>query len=58
MDGHSHSYALQTWQTLGLCIQDVGTAFVVFFVGEYSDSALNAQSDMLIQVEIMLILPS
>ena len=47
MDGHFHSYALQTWQTLGLCIQDEGTAFVVFFVGEYSDSALNAQGDML-----------
>ena len=35
MDGHFHSYALQTWQTLGLCIQDVGTAFAVFFVGEF-----------------------
>ena len=58
MDGHFHSYALQTWQTLGLCIPDAGTAFAVFFVGEYSDSALNAQSDMLIQVEIMLILLS
>ena len=58
MDGHFHSYVLQTWQTLGLCIQDVGTAFVVFFAGEYSDSALNPQMDSLIQVEIMLILLS
>ena len=46
MDGHFHSYVLQTWQTLGLCIQDAGTAFAVFFVGEYSDCALNAQITM------------
>ena len=43
MDGHFHSYVLQTWQTLGLCILDAGTAFAAFFVGEYSDSTLNAQ---------------
>ena len=43
MGGHFHSYVLQTWQTLVLCIQDAGTAFAVFFVGEYSDCALNAQ---------------
>ena len=46
MGGHFHSYVLQTWQTLGLCIQDAGTAFAVFFVGEYSDCALNAQTTM------------
>ena len=43
MGGHFHSYVLQTWQTLGLCIQDAGTAFAVFFVGEYIDCALNTQ---------------
>ena len=37
MGGHFHSYVLQTWQTLDLCIQDAGTAFAVFFVGEYCD---------------------
>ena len=39
MGGHFHSYVRQTWQTLGLCIQDAETAFAVFFVGEYSDCA-------------------
>ena len=46
MGGHFHSYVLQTWQTLGLCIQDAGTAFAVFFVGEYGDGALNEHMSM------------
>ena len=54
MGGHFHSYVRQTWQTLGLCIQDAGTAFAVFFVGEYSNFALNAQM-IIVQVEFMLI---
>ena len=56
MGGHFHSYVLQTWQTLGLCIPDAGTAFAVFFVGEYSDCALNAQMLISVQVKFMLIL--
>ena len=57
MGGHFHSYVLQTWQTLGLCIQDAGTAFAVFFVGEYCDLCFECTNDYLVsvQVEVMLI---